>query len=585
MQIGLRATWLALGALVAYALMPGSRLSSPVVYWTTVAAAATGGVVVWRLPWKRMFATRWGLTMLYAWSVLDILLISILIAVTGGASSALFILYALTTLFFALSYPQRGKVPLLLFTYAAFVTASITGGQLVPADLAVRIAVVGVVAYMCTFLAGEMSREMSAHHQASEEAERRASVLGAVAQAARAMTTLDSDKVLEAVVDATEALGFESSALHLLDETAETFRMRHGRALPEGFANATHPADTGMVGLVRRSGGTVTLDDYSSHPEAIPSLRGMGFRGAIGTPVWVQGRLAGVLTAGTREERAIVDLDREALELLAGQASRALENAHRFEEERAAVERLEELDRMKQEFMDMVSHELRTPLTAIQGMGLTLERRWDHLDEPTRRELLDRMNSNGAVLQEIITTLLDFSRLESGARALTVSEVDLGRLAARVCSRLERLFVPGSLHVTAASAGLVRGDAMLLERVIENLVSNAAKHTPPGTTVTVNVCEEGDGLALEVRDEGPGIPPGDLARLGERFFRGGDPSLQPHRGTGLGLALVGKILSLHDSELSIASAPGEGSRFSFRLSPTIVSAPGADARHEQAIQP
>jgi signal transduction histidine kinase len=103
-----------------------------------------------------------------------------------------------------------------------------------------------------------------------------------------------------------------------------------------------------------------------------------------------------------------------------------------------------------------------------------------------------------------------------------------------------------------------------MDRVIENLVTNAVKHTPSGTHVELFARRDGAYAVVGVSDDGPGIPEEDLVRLGERFFRGGDLNARP-KGVGLGLALAREMLELHGSELEMESRPGEGSRFSFRL--------------------
>jgi Histidine kinase-, DNA gyrase B-, and HSP90-like ATPase len=112
---------------------------------------------------------------------------------------------------------------------------------------------------------------------------------------------------------------------------------------------------------------------------------------------------------------------------------------------------------------------------------------------------------------------------------------------------------------------IVRGDPLLLERVVENLLSNAAKYTPAGSWVHVSANRDGEQTVVAVTDGGPGIPRHEIRNLGQRFFRGGEAHTRETRGTGLGLALVREILVLHGTELEIQSEVGVGSRFSFRL--------------------
>lgn len=124
----------------------------------------------------------------------------------------------------------------------------------------------------------------------------------------------------------------------------------------------------------------------------------------------------------------------------------------------------------------------------------------------------------------------------------------------------------------------VIADPMLLDRVVENLLSNAGKHTPEGTAVVLSASAGTTLAEVAVTDTGPGIEERDLGNLGERFYRGGDPSARRTKGIGLGLAFVREILRLHESELAIESHVGSGSRFSFRLPLAAAAAtPSPDA--------
>jgi signal transduction histidine kinase len=400
--------------------------------------------------------------------------------------------------------------------------------------------------------------------EARRESERRAELLATVARTARSVSALETDEVLQAVVRGATTLGLESANLALFDEIDGTYRVAHGIGLPKEYVESAHPATAGMPGLVRGRRETVVVDDYAGHPNAIPSLRDRGFRAAIATPVWVHGRLTAALVAGTRHRREVAPEETEAFELLAALAGRALENARAFEDERRTVERMSELDRLKGDFLSNVSHELRTPLTAISGMGLTLEQQWDGLDEEIRRELLARLNANARTLDRIIGNLLDYSRLEAGRMEIRMEPVRVDDLLEQVSGRLRTLFAAHPLSVEIERGLVVRADPLLLDRVVENLLSNAVKHTPPGTDVALEAHREAGQVVVAVTDSGPGIPPEEQRHLGDRFFRGRDPTEQRTRGTGLGLALVREVLRLHGADLEIDSAPGRGARFAFR---------------------
>jgi signal transduction histidine kinase len=566
-RIGIQATALVLLVLAALLVLPGDPRISPVPFSIVLVLAGAGGLAVTLLPWGRLFASSWGLRCLYAWSVADIVLISLAIAVSGGGRSELFIGYALTTVFFGACYPRRTHPILLAFTFSCYLSVlAFTGWQVTFAAAFLRMAVLGILALITSFLSGELLRRAYENRDARSNAERWAALLSSVASAGRSMT-LDPQRVVGVAVEATVALGFDAAVLCGLDEEARTWRIVDSRGLPDGYLaehRSANPAAEGIVGLVLQSGSTVTAVEDTPGSQAFPLIGEAGFAALVAAPIWIGGWLAAVLVGAARRTRPNTPQEVEAFELLAAQAALALENARRYEQEHANVERLEELDRMKSDFLATVSHELRTPLTVIQGTGLTLEHTWGRLDDDTSVELLNRLNANTRTLEGIITGLLDFSRIETGRPEAHLEAIDLADQLKSTVARLGEVFGGSELALDIGPDLTVLADALLIDRIIENLLSNAFKHTPPGTPVELAAHRIGSEVIVSVRDEGPGIEEDELAHLGERFFRGGDLNTRP-KGLGLGLALVREILDLHGSTLEVESHPAHGSTFSFHL--------------------
>src|SRR5439155_22734427 len=165
-----------------------------------------------------------------------------------------------------------------------------------------------------------------------------------------------------------------------------------------------------------------------------------GFRALIASPIWVDGWLAGTLLGASDVPGAVSALEAEAFELLSAQAGMAMENAQRFEETLDTVERLQELDKLKDDFLATASHEIRTPLTVILGSGVTLEQMWDDLDETTRRGLVTGVNRNARTLETLMSSLLDFTQLGAESLALKRQEFEVGELVREVAGRLGALF-------------------------------------------------------------------------------------------------------------------------------------------------
>jgi K+-sensing histidine kinase KdpD len=567
------ASWLVMGVVLVYLVLPGGAHVRTPLRLLVLAIGAVSTAALSFLPWPRLFQSGVGMRLLVGWVAGDIVLLSIGVALSGGADSPYFLLYGLCPIFLASAFSVRLQAAMLGFTYLCYVGAvGWTGFQVSLRDLFIQFGVLAIMTVMAGSVTQELIDRVAAQQEAYRESDRRAGLLAKLASAARNMAQLGPDEVLDAVIDAVVDLGFTSTDLSVLDPDAPTYRVVRSRGLPPSHLGSVHPATSGLVGLVTKRLDTVVVHDYADSSVALRELTFVGRRPVVGVPIWCDGELTAVLGAAFYPGGALTPQDVETLQLLADQAGHALENARKFEIERTSVERLQELDRMKSDFIATVSHEIRTPLTAIGGIGSTLEKRWNDLSEDLRVELIARLNSNARVLDDIICNLLDFSRIESGVMDVHREPVGVKELVDSVLHRLDALLADHAVTAEVPHDLVVEADPMLLDRVLENLVANACRHTPTGTKVTVEAHGSSDGVEIRVADGGPGIPEHELARLGERFFRGGDLNSRKARGTGLGLALVTEVLKLHGTTLDVDSEVGRGSVFSFRLAASAARA-------------
>ncbi|MGD0772990.1 MAG: CHASE2 domain-containing protein [Candidatus Solibacter sp.] len=230
------------------------------------------------------------------------------------------------------------------------------------------------------------------------------------------------------------------------------------------------------------------------------------------------------------------------------------------------VTRQYELQQTKNDVISLVSHEMRTPLTAIQGMTELLAA-YD-VEPGRRREMNLAINDEVKRLTRMITGYLDITRLESGATEIRLSPVRAESLLERIMILLEPVAARRRIRLAGnfpADLPPFLADADLLSRAVENLVSNAIKYSPDGTTVTVSARAEEEYVALEVADHGYGIPEADLERVFDKFYR--VPRVQDADvpGTGLGLALVREIAELHHGSVSVRSEVNQGSTFTLRI--------------------
>jgi signal transduction histidine kinase len=237
---------------------------------------------------------------------------------------------------------------------------------------------------------------------------------------------------------------------------------------------------------------------------------------------------------------------------------------------------LKELDRLKSNFLATMSHELRTPLTSVIGYS---EMMLEGLGGPLtaeQREYLGIIMEKGENLLQLITSILDISKIEAGRVRLVLSDVDVSQLMRDAVATLLPLARKRGLKVSCEPVSLprVHADRDKLRQCLVNLCSNAVKFTPAGGSVVVRAEQVSDErLAIHVTDSGIGISEEHLAKVFEVFFQVDGSSTREYGGAGLGLAIVKSFVEAHGGEVQVRSAPGAGSTFSVVLPLRPAAAP------------
>ena len=226
---------------------------------------------------------------------------------------------------------------------------------------------------------------------------------------------------------------------------------------------------------------------------------------------------------------------------------------------------LAELQEQREDLLRAVSHDLRNPLQGVLGPAQLLERRLTRAGMERERESADTIISAARRMDTMIQDLVDAARSESGQLRLKRQPVHLRAFALDLKERLaasletRRIAIEIPLDLPPASA-----DPARLERILTNLWSNALKYSAPGTSVEVRARQEDGWVTTSVTDHGPGIPPDDLPRLFERYFRTGT-GRERREGVGLGLYIARQLVEAHGGRIWVESEVGVGSRFSFSL--------------------
>ena len=279
-----------------------------------------------------------------------------------------------------------------------------------------------------------------------------------------------------------------------------------------------------------------------------------------GRTIWIRDMVHVVRASqGPRQLRGLmIDItERKRAEQALRRSERKYSEA--FRREREAAQRLRALDEMKNTFLEAVSHDLRTPLTSILGSALTLEQTKLELPREDALDLVGRIAANARKLERLLSDLLDLDRLQRGIISPQRRPTDLAELVHRSVDGTEN---PGNRDIEVEVESItVSVDAAKVERILENLVSNAIRHTPDGTRIWIRGFGQDGGVMLIVEDEGNGIP-ADLHEAVFEPFRQAPGSSSGHSpGVGVGLSLVRRFAELHGGRAWLEDREGGGSSF------------------------
>jgi signal transduction histidine kinase len=384
-------------------------------------------------------------------------------------------------------------------------------------------------------------------------------------------STLETDPLLDIIVHvATELTNTRDASILLVDE--ETGELHFVAATGQRSAEikpVSVPIEGSIAGTVVTQNKPLLVRDAQSDPrwyQNIDQVSGLVTRSIIAVPMQVRGNVIGVVEAlNKRNGLEMTWEDVEILSTLATQAAVAIQNARWLAALQSAYERLNELDRIKSDFIAIAAHELRTPLSLILGYAMFLKEDASGM----AREQLDIVLQSAMRLRLLIEDMVSLREVDVGEAALRLETVDMRELTAAAVHEIQSMAEAKGQRVIISCRRqdpiVAQVDRNKMIIVLVKLLSNAIKFTNQGGKVGVLVGRNGNHAWFTVWDTGIGIAPQDIDRIFDRFYQA-EPSLVRHyEGMGLGLAIVKEMVELHHGHIKVQSREGKGSAFTVTI--------------------
>ncbi len=384
---------------------------------------------------------------------------------------------------------------------------------------------------------------------------------------------LDLQQLVQAVTDAATELtnaSFGAFFYNVTDDHGEHYTLYTLSGMPrEAFANFPMPRATHIFGPTFRGESVIRIADVRQDPRYGQMAPHFGMpRGHVPVASYLAvpvisrtGEVIGGLFFGHPEPGVFTQRAEQIVTGLAAQTAIAMDNARLFHQAQTAV-------RLRDQFLSIASHELKTPLTSLLGYTQLLERRTAQAAAISERERqpIRMIIAQAKRLDAMINALLDVSRIDQGQLRIDRVRLDVVELIRRVVADVQATLDHHTITAELPNEPIViEGDAMRLEQVVHNLLSNSIKYSPQHQTVTITLTQHNHQVCIRVVDHGIGIPAAAQPRLFDRFYRA--DNVDPHHisGIGIGLYVVKEIISQHGGTIEVVSQEGFGSTFKVYL--------------------
>lgn len=579
-KLGLRVSWLMLAAILiaAYRL---SLIQDPRV-WVPSVLAAAGLLALSVVRWDDVLKDARGDAFLWLW----LFLVLAELTTVGAIPQLSVTIFAVYFAVVVLSAAMTGTIPhafITGFVITSFILTDSNFGQALELDrMLVPLVTLVAVAIASSMLTKEFRRETLIGIDRMDQLRRREADLGRLYEVSRTVAGGDSlDHVLPELVGRIgRYLKAEVGAVLLHNARDQTLEVMSpiwtaGHSLEVGGYRLPLYRN-GNIEKVFLSGQPALYQKLDQNPDAHGLLGELGARSAMVVPMRLEHRTMGVMVLADKTDGVFNETDLEVLSSLAAPATLVLAQLERVYEASETSKRMEELARMKSDFVSVVSHELRTPLTSIIGSLATIARPELAPTQPAAAELLESARKQADRLRRLIEDLLMVSRIEGHALPRHPEEIDLASFMADTVAEIPHS--AEAVTVAVQPGTMIKSDPDHLGRIVINLVENGLKHAS-GSPVEVSADLEGDRVVIRIADHGPGIPPSQRGQIFDQFTQLEPSATRSRGGTGLGLSIVRGLAQAMDGDVFIEDTPGGGATFRVEL-PRVLSSTLSSRRKE-----
>ncbi|GEM_PF-835375 len=427
-------------------------------------------------------------------------------------------------------------------------------------------------------LAGQIATAIN-NTRLFEQSNKRAAEMETVAQVSAATTTLlEVKELLKSVADLTKSsFDLYHAHIYLLDDETQMLDLAAGAGDVGDEMIATGvqiPLDspTSLVARSARLKKGVIVNDVTQDKGFLPNPLLPETVSEMAIPMMVGDELIGVLDVQSTQVDRFTDEDVRIKSTLAQQVAVAVTNAMAFERERRTVERLKEVDRLKQQFLANMSHELRTPLNSIIGYSEVLLDGVDGDLTDDAVEDVEAIHSSGKHLLSIINEILDLAKIDAGQMELDIRETDPKQFLGEIVKAGQILVKDKAVVLELVEdmpVNSICADKVRFRQILWNLVSNAVKFTEKGNVSVHYGMHSKDMAYIRVKDSGIGMTKEDLSLIFQRFSQVDGSSTRRAGGTGLGLTITKQLVEMHGGDIHVDSELGKGSTFWFTVPITM----------------